>query len=67
MIVMSVTVAAVGALGGGMTGWRTVAVIYAVIFLIFNSLASLTCKEVADDWEEADSKGKASSDEKVSF
>ena len=67
MIVMSVTVASVGALGGGMTGWRTVAVIYAVIFLIFNSLASLTCKEVADDGEEADSKGKASSDEKVSF
>lgn len=67
MIVMSVTVAGVSALGGGMTGWRAVAIIYAVIFLIFNSLASLSCKEVADETEEANTEGKATERKNASF
>lgn len=58
VLIMSVTVGAVNALGGGMEGWRSVAIIYAVLFLIFNSLASLICKEVVEDGE-ADRKGKA--------
>ncbi len=49
IIVMSFTVAGVEALGGGMQGWRVIAIIYAVIFLIFNSIASLTSKELPSD------------------
>lgn len=66
MIVMSVTVSGVSALGGGMTGWRTIAIIYAVIFLIFNSLASLVCKEVPDENDgETDKTGAFSDDSKI--
>lgn len=42
------TVAAVNAFGGGAAGWRTVAIIYSIVMLVFNSIASLVCKEVPE-------------------
>lgn len=51
VLVSSVTVVLVNMFGGGAEGWRNVAVIYAVILLICNSLASLCCKEIEEDTE----------------
>ena len=67
MIVMSVTVMLVGKFGGGTAGWRTVAILYSVILIVFNSLASLSCKELPEE-EEPVVKGTASGkEEKESF
>lgn len=47
--IMSGTVIIVEAMGGGMNGWRTVAFIFAAIYLIFNTIASLSCKELPEE------------------
>lgn len=52
IVVSGGTVSIVNSLGGGVAGWRTVAIIYAVVLLVFNSLASLVCKEVPMTEEE---------------
>lgn len=59
IIVSSVTVIFVNAIGGGAMGWRIVAIIYAVLFLTFNSLASLSCKEVKEDCNNIDNKNNS--------
>lgn len=48
IIVSSSAVAIANALGGGVAGWRAMAIVFAVIYLIFNSVASLVCKEIPD-------------------
>lgn len=48
IIVSSVTIILVDTLGGGVVGWRNVAIIYAIIQLVFSSIASLTCKEILE-------------------
>lgn len=58
ILVSSITIGAVGAMGGGVEGWRTVAIIYAVILLIFNSIASLSCKELPAEEEEQKAGGQ---------
>lgn len=50
---------------GKANGWRIAAIIYAVIFLIFNSIASLSCKEIKEDHDVI--ANKKSSTENVSF
>ncbi|MBE5825085.1 MAG: MFS transporter [Butyrivibrio sp.] len=62
IIVSSSAVAIANALGGGVAGWRAMAIVFAVIYLIFNSIASLVCKEIPDIAAE---KGKET--EKESF
>lgn len=67
IIVSAVSVSAAEALGGGVSGWRTVAIIYAVVLLVFNSLASLVCKELPQTEEKTTSQNQRESDDKVSF
>lgn len=47
--VSSISVMLVGVFGGGAAGWRTVAIIYACIYIVFNSIASLVCKELPEE------------------
>lgn len=49
LLIQSVTVGAVSALGGGAAGWRTVAVIYAVIGLVVNTISVLSVKELSEE------------------
>ena len=69
ILVSSITVMLTEVFGGGAAGWRTVAIIYAVILVIFNSLASLCVKELPQD--DAEISGSAEEDgqkqEKISF
>lgn len=56
LLIQSVTVGAVAALGGGAAGWRTLAIIYAVIGLIVNTVSVLSVKELPE--EELNESGK---------
>lgn len=49
ILVSAITVILVDALGGGMEGWRNLAIIYAIINLVFNIIASLSCKELPEE------------------
>ncbi len=46
LLIQTITVGFVKSMGGGAEGWRTVAIIYAVIGLVVNSLSVLSVKEL---------------------
>jgi len=45
-LIQTITIGAVAKLGGGAAGWRTMAIIYAVIGIISNTVAVLSVKEL---------------------
>ena len=49
MLIQTITVDAVEMLGGGAQGWRMIAIIYAVIGLIVNTLSVFSVKELPDE------------------
>lgn len=49
LLIQSVTVGAVAALGGGASGWRWMAVIYAILGLVTNTLSVLSVKELPEE------------------
>lgn len=57
LLIQAVTFQFVEAMGGGANGWRTVAIIYAVIGLIVNTISALSVKKLSDE-ELADSETK---------
>lgn len=52
MLISSVTAGMVENFGGGAAGWRNVAILYAVILLIFNTIAVVSVKEIPEDGQE---------------
>ncbi len=66
LLIQSVTLAFVDSLGGGAAGWRTVAVIYAVIGLVVNTLSAMSVKELSEE-ELAEDIGKSGVDEKYTL
>lgn len=48
LLIQSVTIWAVAACGGGAGGWRTVAVIYALIGLVVNTISALSVRELSE-------------------
>ena len=48
LLIQSITLGAVSALGGGAAGWRTVAIIYAIIGLAVNTLSVFSVKELLE-------------------
>ena len=48
LLIQSITLGAVTALGGGAAGWRTVAISYAIIGLIVNTLSVFSVKELPE-------------------
>ena len=65
VVVSSVTVGLVSTLGGGAAGWRNVAIIYAVIALIVNTISVFSVKELSP--EELSEGTTATMDEKIPF
>lgn len=49
LLIQSITVGAVAAFGGGASGWRTMAIIYAVISLLVNTISVLSVKELPEE------------------
>ena len=52
MILGSISIGAVAALGGGAVGWRNLAIIYAIISIIINSVSVFSSKELPEDENE---------------
>ncbi len=49
LLIQSVTIKFVDVMGGGAAGWRTVAIIYAIIGLIVNTISALSVKELSEE------------------
>ena len=56
IVIEAVTIFAVGWLGGGVMGWRLIAIIYAVIGLITNTLSVFSVKELPEEETDAEEK-----------
>ena len=56
IVIEAVTIFAVGWLGGGVMGWRLIAIIYAVVGLITNTLSVFSVKELPEEETEAEEK-----------
>lgn len=56
IIIEAVTLFAVEWLGGGVVGWRLIAVIYAIVGLITNTLSVLSVKELPEDENDKEEK-----------
>ena len=65
LAIQYLTVKAVGWCGGGVAGWRTIAIIYAIIGLIVNTISGLSVKELNETEEEVFEEVKK--EEKMSF
>ena len=57
IVIEAVTIYAVTWLGGGVVGWRLIAIIYAVIGLIVNTISVFSVKELPEDEQETKEKG----------
>ena len=62
IVIEAVTIYAVGWLGGGATGWRTIAIIYAIVGVITNTLSVFSVKELPEEDEGAEKKEKKEND-----
>lgn len=62
LIIQSITLKFVSSMGGGAKGWKTAAIIYAVIGLIVNTISVMSVKELPED-ELADNEDKTQSDD----
>ena len=49
LLIQTITVGAVDALGGGEAGWRTMAIIYCIVGIITNSIAVYSVKELPEE------------------
>ena len=67
MLIQTVTVGVVAALGGGAAGWRWMAVIYAVIGLVTNTISVLSVKELPEEELAADASKDAPAEEKYTL
>ena len=65
LLIQSVTIKFVEIMGGGASGWRMVAIIYAVIGLVVNTLSVLSVKELPE--EELNNDASSTVDEKYSL
>lgn len=66
MLIQAVTVGFVAKLGGGAAAWRTVAIVYAVIGVISNTLSVFSVKELSEE-ELSEEKGKEEAEEKYNL
>lgn len=68
LLIQTITVDAVKALGSGAEAWRTIAIIYAVIGLIVNTISTLSVKELpAEVLDETASESEMQKTEKYSL
>lgn len=65
LLIQSATIGAVDFFGGGAEGWRTIAIIYAVIGLIVNTVSAFSVKELSE--EELAEGQEAKEEEKYGF
>lgn len=49
IIISSITMALVNTFGGGVAGWRTTAIIFSLLLVVFNMIAVLSVKEISEE------------------
>lgn len=57
LLISSMTIGLVDSFGGGATGWRSVALIYAIILIVVNTISVLCVKELPDEEGESTASG----------
>lgn len=68
LLIQSITVGLVAFFGGGAVGWRTVAIIYAIIGVITNTLSVMSVKELSpEELAQGESDVKADPEEKYTL
>lgn len=68
LLIQYVTIDAVNAFGGGAQGWKVVAIIYAIIGLVVNTISCLSVKELsAEELDETDDKERQAEEEKYTL
>lgn len=67
LLIQSVTLAFVEMMGGGAAGWRSVAVIYALIGLLVNTLSVFSVKELSEEELNFDKETMEVQEEKISL
>ena len=65
LLIQTITVGAVDALGSGAAGWRAIAIIYAIVGVITNSISVFSVKELPE--EELKEGKEAEAEEKISL
>lgn len=65
--VSSITINLVNALGGGASGWRTVAIIYAMVSLVVNTISVFSVKELPENEISTGNTDETAPAEKISF
>ena len=56
ILISSITVNLVGVFGGGSVGWRTVAIIYSILMILFNMIVVLFVRELPQEKEDSNQK-----------
>ena len=67
IVIEAVTIFAVGWLGGGVLGWRMIAIIYAIVGLITNTLSVFSVKELPDEEENEGEGERIQPENKLTF
>ena len=67
IIIEAVTIFAVTWLGGGVTGWRNIAIIYAILGLITNTFSVFAVKELPEEEEENESGERIRPENELTF
>lgn len=67
IVIEAVTIYAVSWLGGGVVGWRTIAIIYAIIGLITNTYSVFSVKELPEEEGEEETSAEAKAEDKLTF
>ncbi len=69
MLIQTITVGFVGKMGGGANAWRTIAIVYAIIGVITNTISVFSVKELSPEEleEEENEKAEKAKEEKYSL
>ena len=67
LLIQTITVGAVDMLGGGATGWRTVAIIYCIVGIITNTLAVCSVKELSEEELDAEEERTEKKEDKLTL
>jgi len=66
LLIQTITIGFVELMGGGAEGWRWVAIIYAIIGLVVNTISALSVKELSEE-ELKEEREKETQDDKLSL
>lgn len=67
LLIQTITVGAVDALGGGAEGWRTIAIIYCIVGVITNTIAVFSVKELPEEELDKENTDDEKKDDKLTL